>query len=418
MVLGITMVLATLATDFALSSQLQLRLAATARDRLQAEYLAHSAVNFMRLELKIERSAKELFAKLPAGTKGVGAGPLCKQFPLSTELLRAVFIPDSAAAASAEGEAAQARGRMTTVFDAEVAESFLDFGSRGDFRGECVDEGGKFNLNVFHNLDPLQPMLAGAGPNLYDRYKELLTALLAQERYATLFGEGATERIREIARNIADWVDKNEQVNERGGAQGGSESAPYAGGEAEYKVKNGKMLTLDEAYQIAGVSDEWFTPMQDLFTVYGEAKINICSAPPEIVEAVVTGYTLGNPKFPAFTPANREVMAKVLSTVESVCGETQPQPGKVAQEIDTLLTGLAPAAALPPTPPGGSAATGTTLASFIATESRVYRLMGIGEVRAVRGEDEVTTAQVRITTVVDVKESDPKKWKMLYWRSE
>ncbi|MBI2346010.1 MAG: general secretion pathway protein GspK [Deltaproteobacteria bacterium] len=412
LVLGALFALATLAADFAMGRSVDLRLATAARDRLQAEYLATSAVNFLRLELKIERSAKSLFAQLPTGTQGIGTGPLCKQYPISTGLLKAIFFPggEGQPVGSETAEKAAA-SRMVNVFETETAQAFLQF--RGDFAGECEDEGGKLNLNVFAGLNPLQQTLGGL--NAYDRFKEIFTTFLGQERFKEYLGaEDADPQLaREAVRNMADWVDPNETINEKGGGQGGPESALY-GGTTDYSVRNGKMLTLDEAYLVAGVTDGWFTPLKRYFTVYGETKINRCSAAPEVVEAVVTAYALGNPKFPAFTPTNAELMKKITEAVAFDCNGAQVAPQKVAQDIESLLSGgiLSPSEPQPtnpvPAPTGVSTATGS-LAELIATEARFYRLIGTGEV----GE-----TGVRIETVVDVKEGDPKKWKMLYWHLE
>lgn len=424
LVLGSLTILAALATDFAANSTIQLRLATNARDRLQAEYLAYSGINFLKLELKIERSAKSLFAQLPAGTQGASSGPLCKQYPLSTALLKAIFIPSTAEGKPpGEADPQVEKARMVTAFDTEAAREFLGF--EGDFSGECEEEGGKFNLNVFAGLDPLQQMLSGMNP--YDRYKEMLTTFLLQPRFKELFDEDQPEKVREVVRNIADWVDSNDQVNEKGGAATGAESSLYGGSGVEYKVKNGKMVTLDEAYLVAGVTDQWFTPLREFFTVYGEeAKINICTASTEVAQGVVIAYATGNPKYPAFNPLDKEMIKRVDAAIAGACSGTQVQAAKVAQEIEAALGPAAPAPgaeqppAVPPAtpPPGTTAATGSSLADMIATEPRYYRLTGIGEISRRRGDADLISATVRATTVIDVKESDPKKWKVLYWHLE
>ena len=426
LVLGGITILAALATDFAGNSTLQLRMATNARDRLQAEYLAYSGLNFLRLELRLERMAKGL---LPANLQGMGSGPLCKQYPLSTGLLKAIFIPNENEGAPDAGPpdaTAQAvdKTRMVTAFDTEAAKEFLRF--EGDFSGECSDEGGKLNLNVF--AEPGQDSAKKAGPgelNTYDRWKEMLVTFVSHSRFKEVFAEDERDRIREVVCNIADWVDGNEHVNEKGGMQAGPETGPYSGLEAGYKIKNGKMATLDEVYLIAGVQDDWFTPLREYFTVYGNgSKVNLCSADPEVVEAVVSAYALGNPKFPTFTPENPELMKKVMEAVDKACGGTKPPPQKVAQEIEAVLSGVGAAAgtaAAPVPPPAPLSEWGpapTSLADMIVTETRYYRIVGTGEIRRRRGAEEIVTAMARATAVVDIKENDPKKWKTIYWRVE
>ena len=55
--------------------------------------------------------------------------------------------------------------------------------------------------------------------------------------------------------------------------------------------------------------------------------------------------------------------------------------------------------------PSPSASTG--FAAYISTEPRYFTLKLAGQ---------VGDTLVRIRAVVDVKETDPKKWKLLYWK--
>jgi len=98
-----------------------------------------------------------------------------------------------------------------------------------------------------------------------------------------------------------------------------------------------------------------------------------------------------------------EEMGRLLQAVLDACssGATGNQ---LITELNNAINGAIGALS-----PGGTQPTAATTAfgSYVSTDRRFYGLNLAGQV------DDTT---VRIRAVVDVKESDPKRWKLLYWR--
>lgn len=436
LVLGTLVLLSGLAVDFGFNTDVQYRLALAERDRLQAEYLARSASNFMRLILAKERALKAVIVQLSGGSISPVV-PLCKQFPFSTELLRSVFAMAGAAAESvgadgtkgkttAAGKAATDKGakpapesgRMVTIFEQQVAKDFLPV--EGDFSADCEDETGKFNLNIFATLNPLEPVFGGM--NRYDRFKLTLADFLNSEAILKLLDEdedAAREAAAKIARNLADWVDPDETINEPGGAQGGAETGEYREQEEGFKLRNGAMLSLDEAYFVAKVDPAWFPQLAPHLTVWGGDKVNICTADDATITALVAGYAAANQRIPKLTADNRDaVLQQIAKRVATDCTGQQPSVAGIASAVESIL--MNPGAAAPSgTTTAETLPTGTTgatagggFADLITINARIFKIVATGRVPS--GQDREVTATMEL--VLDTKDNDPKKWAVLYWR--
>ncbi|MFA5812382.1 MAG: hypothetical protein WC956_08655, partial [bacterium] len=285
-----------------------------------------------------------------------------------------------------------------------------------DFDGECIDEGTKINFNGFAGLS--QTPGAENAPSAFDQYKQFLFRFMSETKFKPLF-EGTNLRVTDIVTNIGDWVDGNNEVNEFEGKTGGAEVSLYQRAQAPYEVKNGKLTTLLEVYLIDGVRDEWFEPLMDYFTVYGDATVNVCSASQEVLEGLIRRYVDATPNLPPLRLEDPEEMGRLTKAVTDTCagGATGDQlKQQVAQALNAAIgtvAGTEGAAATPPAagtqPPGTAAAgaAGSGFAAYISTEPRFFTLKLAGQV----GE---TT--VRIKAALDVKDADPKKWKLLYWK--
>jgi type II secretory pathway component PulK len=430
LVLGAISMLTIAIVEFVTDTDIQMELAMNERDRLRAEYLAYSGANLMQLELQLEKSAKGLLANAPASmTQGISSGPLCKQFPMSSALLRGVFLGDSEPAGEASEEKAASgaaakeeagkqqaeKGPMINAFQKQAASEFLSF--VGDFDGQCEDLQSRINLNSFFDLDPAQQVIAGSNP--YDQLKLTIMSLLEQPAYKEIFGETAPEEIKNKVRNIADWVDKNDQINELGGVVGGPEASLYGSEPGpQHRVKNGKMLSQDEVFLVKGVTDDWFGVFRDKFTVYGDNKVNVCMADSAVTMALITRYAASNQKFATVDLTKPEMKDKLTKAIAMDCKVAQPQASKIAQDVDTILGGGAAGSQpsgteTPPTSTTTGQTTPTAVASnfsqMITTESRWYELKSTGQVGDV---------VVHLTQVWDTKDANPKQWKMVFSKFE
>lgn len=406
LVLGAIFIITAMAVEFAYNTNVNYHLAQNELDRLKAFYLAKSAYRFMQIELKFDRLFRQVVQSQNLGQfLGASANlPLCQQFPMSTSLIRAVFLGGEGAEALPEEFQ-----KMVSMSQQEEAAEFLNF--EGNFDAECTDESTKINLNYFYNLNPLQRVPEGY--NEYDQYKIDLQKFLGAESYQETF-EDLGLKVQDITRNIADWIDTNELINELGGVEAGPEIAIYDRLGARYPVKNGTLTTLDEAYLIDGVIDEWFTPLKSYFTVYGDGTVNVCSADEYVVQGVIRRYFEANPNLPPVRLDDAETMQKLVTAVADGCamGGIGTQ---LKQQVETALNtaigalgGETTATATgTTTTPTTSASKKTGFASFINTTPQYFRLNLTGAVGDI---------SVNITAVLDIKAPDPKKWKLLYWR--
>lgn len=422
LVLSALVILTSLLVEFAYNTNVNYSLAQNERDRLKAYYLAKSAYNFMLLELKFDKQFQSIVQSQNLGQYlGDNAQmPLCQQFPLSTSLIRTVFtgggieglMGGGTKGEGTEGgeeqvsEEVEQMQKDVSVTQEKSAEEFLAF--EGDFDGECVNEGTKINLNTFAGLSHVALDEGGVSP--FDQYKRFLYKFLSNENYVDLF-KNADVTVSDVVDNIGDWIDPDVEMNKLSGGTGGAERSLYDRLGVGYRVRNGKLLTLIEAYLIDGVKDDWFEPMEQDFTVYGDGKINICTASKDVVDAMIYSFVESTPGLPTVRLDNKDEMEKFEKAVDDACAMGVPSDQLGATVEDALKKaatgGVAPEGEAATTPGQTTAGQSQGFASTIGAESRFFNLKLTGQVMDV---------MVRVNAVLDVKDQDPKKWKLLYWR--
>ena len=113
----------------------------------------------------------------------------------------------------------------------------------------------------------------------------LQSAYISEYERATKEGKNTAffvkyeKQINTIIENIADWIDSDDQ-----GPAGTAEAAAYK--DLPYQSKNEKMDILDELHLIPGITDEIAEFFLPRVTVYGNDKININTAPAEIIRSL------------------------------------------------------------------------------------------------------------------------------------
>ena len=326
--------------------------------------------------------------------------PLCEQFPMSSGILRVAVSGGLGGlmGETPEGEEAEsgedAGQDLLSSIPISGGEEFLEF--EGDFNGECQDESAKIDLNYFYQLDPAKQ---AEGDNAYDAYKKMISLLFSQEAFRDLF-EKKEVRVEEVVRNIADWVDKNDSINELGGLSSGSEGSLYPEG----RPKNGKFSTLGDVFKVTGVSDEWWLAVADYFTVYGDGKVNICRARDELVKALILRYTATRQDLPPIRLDDKELLDRLVAAAKEGCQGATPDTSKIELSLNNALNELLGATTSETGKPGGS------LSEWISGSSRFFTLRTAGRVEE---------TSVTITSVIDIGEgagTDVSKWKVLYWR--
>lgn len=419
LVLSALVIITTMAAEFAYNTNVNYHLALNDRDRLKAHYLALSSYRFMLVELKFDKMFQNVVRQQNLGQfMGVEANiPLCQLFPISTQLIKAVFVESGEGGEGEEGAGDAAAlpeqfSKMISIEQREVAREFLNID--GDFDGECVDESTKINLNAFAQWKPDQPVTEGL--NDFDKFKAFLIQFFKNPSYEEAF-EKAEVTPEDVVRNIADWVDTNERVNELGGVMGAPEDSMYTATERTYPLKNYKFTTPQEIYLVAGVTDDWYAPLENRFTIYGDEKIDVCNADRDIVIALIRRYVESKEDPPAIdfnNPETTEALATAISDGCAVGGTGNGLANNIATALDAKiaeLTGTAAEASGAPTTPGApvtqSAAAPTGFGAFVATERRYFALKMVG----MSGDTVVT-----IRAVVTPEERNPNKWKLLYWQ--
>lgn len=407
MVLSSLLIITTVAVEFAFNSHVAYELAASQRDRLKAYYLARSAIQMAKLEIKLERELRSRFETLlqQMPGNGVSSDPLCKQIPLSTGILKGL----SSGALLSESDTEKAG--LATEDQKEIsdtAQEFLNFD--GDFEVVCDTEERKINLNTFRGSlqnpaqtpgmpgVPFSGTLSGSmqmpltDPLLtsYDSQKELLFSLLSGKDFESIFN-GKTEEIKKIVNAIADWADTDDRINEAPGISGGSEESLYNG--LPYKPKNGKYTSVSELLLIPGIGDDIYKKLAPQVTVYGDNKINICQSSDEMIKAFINRFIRLTPGAAPIADNDESKWEAILNAVKLACNNPKPQPLQIANLIAANV-GISNA---------------QNLAAQIGVGNRFYRLDATGL---------VNESRVKMSLVLDTGSQSPNLWKTLYFRAE
>lgn len=172
----------------------------------------------------------------------------------------------------------------------------------GTIEIKVTEESGKINLNLL------------AGPN----------GVFDPDTYAALKRLGKQLGIPDDVWNaLADWLDSNDSPQ-----SGGAESAYYQTLKSPYRARNGQLRTVDELSLVKGFTPEIIAKLKPFVTVHSDQaaqKININTAPPEVIAALSDGI---NDDMAKRIIAQRRI--KPFSTV----GELDQVPGGAAVVSD------------------------------------------------------------------------------------
>jgi general secretion pathway protein K len=291
MVLGSIAILTAVAVEFQYQSDVDLQLAINGRDELRADYMARSAINMSRLVLRFQKQLDGQTAMLgpmlaqlglSGGAGGAGGGinirlweiiPVdCSMFQM---LLGATKTPSAAAPEPPKfGEGLKQSGgageALLALKGEKVAlQSFGDF--QGCFNAEIKDEEQKINLN---RLD--MTGASGRPPMMQ------ALILLADPRFEWVFDKADANGVKmtpqEVLIALHDWIDERDTQNTLDVLGSGPNPFPEGFGDENrnylskypfrYRSKNASFDTLDEIYQVDGVSDLFMAAFRDRITVY------------------------------------------------------------------------------------------------------------------------------------------------------
>jgi general secretion pathway protein K len=307
-------ILTVVAVDFQFNSAVDLQLAANARDELRAQYLARSAVNVSRLLLRFQKQldaqSQTLGPALAAlGIPG-GAGVnirLWEIVPVDCSLF-SMLLGAPGGSGEKTSDAPEYGGDLEAKFEGlspkgakMVAQSFGDFS--GCFHADISDEEQKINVNRLNN-----PGQRGRPPMM----QSLL--LLADPRFEFVYDKPDANGVKmtphEVLIALHDWIDERDTQASLNLTGSGIDAFPDGFGDENrnslskypyrYRSKNAPFDTLDELYQVDGVSDLFMAAFRDRLTVYPDKNkvVNINTNDPiqEYINILTVAANEGDPK--------------------------------------------------------------------------------------------------------------------------
>lgn len=262
-------------------------IAATQRDRVQAEYMAKSGLNLTRMLVANEPQIRQALA--PTYRMLLGKAP--PQIPV-WKLANEILAPFCAGGQNEDQEGPALLGSAQGL---------------EDLPGECeiiaFAENSKINVNdpLFFNDDDARRSVA---MQLY----AMMGGYQAESRYDPLFSSRDadnqfTSRL-DLVSAIVDWWDED---TTRTSFDPGAGAVSTSGGEDDvykrfddpYDVKNAPFDSLEEIRLIRGVGDDfWSTfveptpsdPQSRIITIYGSGAVNPNEAPPEVLLARLCSF--------------------------------------------------------------------------------------------------------------------------------
>lgn len=419
--------------DFMADSRIEYKVAVRNKERLQAYYLARSALSFSEIILKYQKEFESQLANVPKGGEDIvkKIKPLYRMIPLNSNLFRGLVegekeggqeeSPDKEKDKKSEDkedkiednglDAGKGLSESTSFLAEETAKEFLDFD--GDFSSEISEEQIKLNINSVYGLEK-----EGVGGKTYNRIKRTLFSILSQPKFKELFKD-QNQGAENLTHAIADWIDQDDTIDEFDENKRGSESGLYGG--ADYKVKNGKMLTLSELRLVAGMNDEIYKKIAGYLTIYGTGNqqatdgVNVClSEKDDFLKSLIYEYThFAGCETRPIEFKDKEKMDEVVNAILTAC----PNPTEMASALYNTLGISAVTASPTPVVPGAPSTGGSIAGSgcqypfdkLLTKDNRVFSIKATGTV----GDTEVT-----INSVLNIDPQKTSDWKYYYYRIE
>lgn len=422
LVLTTLALISAIVVEFAYNEDVNYNVALNESDQLKAHYLALSGLNFAKLIIKYDKEVKGL-AKSYGKKLGqnVQIPPLYEMVPINTSLFRTALSSGGSVPEEGGGEAPTEENteapegeenpisdneidkKSVSLLDQKAFEEFLNFD--GDFEAIVEEESTKINLNAFYDLRPNQ--------SEYLILRGTLAHLLASEDFKNFF-ENPVKDAPVLAAQIADFIDKDEEINGDQGQNAGSEKSVYTG--ESTGPKNAKLISLEEILLVPGMNDDIFQKLKDKVTIYGsDHKIFICRAQPELVNAMLLSYAEFDSSIDVKTLENKEVLDKASEAVLGECPETKNMDNNLKSILgvgsNSALNNESNLNNEPNLSSNGAKSSSATggFAKMLTDESNYFFIK-------VSGFIEEST--VKIYTVYDTSNQSPQRWQLLYWRVE
>jgi hypothetical protein len=293
-------------TDLGANEMVRYKLAAHDRDAMKAQALAESGVNTARLLLAIQAAVQPFLSQLAQAGIPLPAHTIWQLVPLESDILKGMT----------SGALQSALGMDVTDALSDRAEKMEDLKEDAEFGFDSEAEGagdgpfvppeggyGAFDGNFSVEIEDeerkavsLRGWSTATGAARFATAQRLFT-LFQPKRYDFLFDErdawgNRTDR-NELIAHIYDWIDTNEDATDPGaeptmwGRPGGSAEDSYYTSYDELEPKNDYFDSHLELRRVRGITDAHMKAFGDSISIYGENKINILSAPPQSIEALI-----------------------------------------------------------------------------------------------------------------------------------
>ncbi len=382
MAICIIMLLTILVTEISHDAIVRVQMAANQRDEAKAEALAFTGIQLHRLVLVASHQVgKSTAIAAMADMFGMNANTLWQMVPtINSKFARILFVVDGESEDVKALRAHDVEGQLTDRIIEESREetstldrNFLDFD--GDFVTYVVDEDSKIFVGDI-SAEDCDKLMEG-------RHAGEVYGLMSGEAQDQLFYDLNMDRW-ELISNLADWNDvDNDRV-----CMGGGEDLLYQRLENPYLPKNTGFDTMEEIRLVDGWHlDEVWSRFGENLTIYGKGKVNVNTAPKDVIRGLLMAYTDPQISDDSFE-ITWELIQEFRNSGAELGGGIFSDPQAFYSLVESLTTGLMP-----------------EMKEAITVKSEVFKVTSVGGV----GE-----AIVKVEAVFDFGQADTGK--VVYWR--
>ncbi len=342
------LILTVVVTELTYNARVRYLIAAHEKERAQAYWVSQTGINLYKLILSANKGMEGSSAGGMAESLGINIGDALWQWVpiINTGLMRMLFA-SGGDVDDDDMEAFKATGTVSDEIDEASREAsrfsdknFLDFD--GDFNAEVTDEDSKLNVSLLANHSGF-----------------IKESAIGQQLFGLMSGEENDSWFRdrnvdpwEIIANLKDWVDTDTMGS---GRSGGQEDSLYNNRSSPYLAKNAAFDTFDEIRLVEGWQDDVMERFGEQLTIHGAGKVNINTAPDEVLFALIKAYVMPTPMdqevlriveqirehmwFANFN--NGKDFARFLGNLGyTVSDDLQAQLGKSSKTFRVVSTGL------------------------------------------------------------------------------
>jgi general secretion pathway protein K len=361
--------------------------ATAARDSVQAEYFARSAINLSRLLIAAEPTMR------------AGIAPLFMLMKRSPPQLPVWDYSDRILGAFNDKDGSSDFGALSGL-DPSLGKNLGLKG--GHFEVTVVDEDAKINVNM-----------GAANEIAHLRLARQLMSAMMRPQYNPIFEQrdstgNYNDRLT-VCSAIIDWADPDEQLYSCDATNAPSsnavEDAWYQLLAKPYRRKNAPYDSLEELHMVRGISEDFWSafidpdptnPKKRMMTVWGQGTVNVNSADPQTLWAVTCA---GAPQAEVCTdPTQMQLFVMGLMMAQGITmgapifgnGNDFVQTMEGKGMLGPLLTALG----MKPV----TFKSESDVAKSLSNESKVFSIYAVGSVKGYKRE-----TRVRIHTVVDFR---------------